>query len=496
MISAISNALSPGNAQGEVMGMPGASMDSQMDPEFQNSLDEALNRTTYSPLMASALTPVETNEDMLFGVPVEELDAETEETEIDENTVPVMAITPFRAELASMQPSSTSSENKPSVPDIRVGVPPSPQQAVSPESSKSLETSPQKRVAAWLQSSNKVNHNRLPETSAEAEFSLEAQENSPEMQADPRVSIGQKAASDRATISIGESLQKSVIRQAEQEKAIQEGLAVAPKKGISLKEFFHRVDSAKLEEMNIKTDPALSRVEPLPTPETQKLNLLQQQQNIMKQMFQHDKTRDMMPATTMPAGMAGAMIANPDTMLQEHEIEESEFSLDSVQGASNELKALSRETKTHENTAPRKVDSPFDLEQIVSRVNSGNGDPQEITMELNPEHLGKLTMKVMQDGDNLSVEMRVDNPMAKQMIEASMNDLKNRFIEKDFSFSNFNLSVNIDQRSNSQFQQSPNQGGFAQDHIGATQSNRLEREVPVMASIRRPSAVSGLSLYA
>ena len=73
----------------------------------------------------------------------------------------------------------------------------------------------------------------------------------------------------------------------------------------------------------------------------------------------------------------------------------------------------------------RNVDLPFDIQQLVSRVRimRGNG-VEEMTLRLHPEELGHITLKVRQSGGDLLIEMRVDNPLAKQLVESGFDSLR------------------------------------------------------------------------
>lgn len=141
--------------------------------------------------------------------------------------------------------------------------------------------------------------------------------------------------------------------------------------------------------------------------------------------------------------------------------------------------------------------TPIDLEQIVSQIRTSKDEGiNEMTLQLRPDHLGQLNLRVRQDGDRLSVEMIVDNPIAKQLIEANFNDLKNRFLEKELNFTDMNLNVNIDHRSAAdQFGETPYQGRFEEDYQAAQQQNRLQDNIPVSETYPRRNNETGLNLY-
>ena len=164
-----------------------------------------------------------------------------------------------------------------------------------------------------------------------------------------------------------------------------------------------------------------------------------------------------------------------------------------------------------ENTAPPKAtattagmtdaqemlaDTPFELSQITRNIRPRGDGIQELTLQLNPAELGKLIMKIRQEGEQLNVEMKVENSQVKQLIEANFNELRDRFLDKDFSFKEMSLNVDIDQRSASEFEGNPYQGKFKEDYTGEAQAERLAAKEAefIKPSIRRGSD-SGLNLY-
>jgi hypothetical protein len=71
-------------------------------------------------------------------------------------------------------------------------------------------------------------------------------------------------------------------------------------------------------------------------------------------------------------------------------------------------------TSAQAPSRPQVLDLPFDFNQAMTRVrNMRDGDVQEMTVQLEPEHLGKMVMKVRQQGGELILDLQVDNPAAK-----------------------------------------------------------------------------------
>ena len=144
------------------------------------------------------------------------------------------------------------------------------------------------------------------------------------------------------------------------------------------------------------------------------------------------------------------------------------------------------------------AESPFDMSQLTRNLRKGgDGESQEVTLRLRPDELGTLTMKVKQLGDRLQVEMQVENPHVKQLVESDLEQLRNRFLDKEFNFSEMELTVNIDARSDADSQAFENQGRYQEDTTAANQKQRLNA-AQESASVVRPQTRSdgSLNLYA
>ncbi|MGA0260161.1 MAG: flagellar hook-length control protein FliK [bacterium] len=144
------------------------------------------------------------------------------------------------------------------------------------------------------------------------------------------------------------------------------------------------------------------------------------------------------------------------------------------------------------------AESPFDMSQLTRNLRKGReGESQEVTLRLRPDELGTLTMKVRQLGDRLQVEMQVENPHVKQLVESDLEQLRNRFLDKEFNFSEMELTVNIDARSDADSQAFANQGQYQEDTTAVSQKQRMNAAQET-ASVVRPQTRSdgSLNLYA
>ena len=143
----------------------------------------------------------------------------------------------------------------------------------------------------------------------------------------------------------------------------------------------------------------------------------------------------------------------------------------------------------------RNVDLPFDIQQLVSRVRimRGNG-VEEMTLRLHPEELGHITLKVRQSGGDLLIEMRVDNPLAKQLVESGFDSLRSRFLDQEFAYKDLALNVDINQKD-SQFGSDRQYEEF-EDEMFSSQRGK-EQEISTLEETPhvRHRTDSGLNLY-
>jgi flagellar hook-length control protein FliK len=151
---------------------------------------------------------------------------------------------------------------------------------------------------------------------------------------------------------------------------------------------------------------------------------------------------------------------------------------------------------TSTSAAPlRGADLPFNMEQVVSRVRilSGNG-VEEMTLRLHPEDLGQITLKIRQSGTDLSIDMRVNNLQAKQMVESGFDSLRSKFLDQEFSYKHLSLNVDINERD-SQFSGDRKNYVF-EDDMNSSEKGKKEEIAEVEENPRVINRNdSGLNLY-
>ena len=143
----------------------------------------------------------------------------------------------------------------------------------------------------------------------------------------------------------------------------------------------------------------------------------------------------------------------------------------------------------------RSVDLPFNMEQVVSRVRilSGNG-VEEMTLRLHPEELGQITLKIRQAGGNLTIDMRVDNMLAKQIVESGFDSLRSKFLDQEFSYKDLALNVDINERD-SKYGGDRKYAEFDEEMFSPERGNKEEISALEETPIVRHRTDSGLNLY-
>lgn len=133
------------------------------------------------------------------------------------------------------------------------------------------------------------------------------------------------------------------------------------------------------------------------------------------------------------------------------------------------------------------------VEQSRWLIRSGHS---EATFRLQPEHLGEMRLKVVHKDGNLAVQMTVDSAATKHLVEASLNDLRQRLQTENLAQGTVLLNVDVQQGSDpgrfAQLAQQTGQDGPAR----GVKAQPVEQAAPAAAG--RPAAWGGsnISIYA
>ncbi len=119
---------------------------------------------------------------------------------------------------------------------------------------------------------------------------------------------------------------------------------------------------------------------------------------------------------------------------------------------------------------------------------------QEVTIRMEPEHLGNLKLHVTQKDGAMHVEMTVDTAAAKHLLDANLGQLRERFAQEHLGQGQM-LQVDVRHGGNSEFaQQFGRQGGEAAGAVGTGRA--LASEEPAAAAPRAAWSNSNVSISA
>lgn len=111
----------------------------------------------------------------------------------------------------------------------------------------------------------------------------------------------------------------------------------------------------------------------------------------------------------------------------------------------------------------------------------------EMHLQLQPDHLGKLVMKIAVEKGAVIANIVVENQAVKEVLESNLNLLKNALNEKGFGVQGFHVSVGQDSYADKY----PNLMKFKKKNIGRSLSTTQNSEQKISEMIAPP-----ISLYA
>lgn len=100
----------------------------------------------------------------------------------------------------------------------------------------------------------------------------------------------------------------------------------------------------------------------------------------------------------------------------------------------------------HNVSGSTQVRSSGDTAQIINQITEQikvevKSDTTEMTMVLNPKHLGELTLKVAAENNIVTAEFVVENQKVKEVIEANFNSLKDTLQQMGLEVNELSVSV-------------------------------------------------------
>ena len=140
---------------------------------------------------------------------------------------------------------------------------------------------------------------------------------------------------------------------------------------------------------------------------------------------------------------------------------------------------------------------PALLDKIVQEsrwlIRSGHN---EVTLRLQPEHLGDMKLKVVHKDGNMSVQMTVDTSAAKHLLDASMNDLRQRLQSENLAQGNLLLNVDVRQGADSGGFNGFARGAGQESGVTAIPAGRSEEAAAPTRTQPRARGDSNISIYA
>ncbi len=100
---------------------------------------------------------------------------------------------------------------------------------------------------------------------------------------------------------------------------------------------------------------------------------------------------------------------------------------------------------------PKIFTTSLDVKQIANDINinflKGNS---EVAINMKPEYLGELNVKMVINADQVTLTMKTDNSVAKQVLEASINQLKDALSQHGIKIASYEISTSSDLNYNNQ----------------------------------------------
>jgi len=83
------------------------------------------------------------------------------------------------------------------------------------------------------------------------------------------------------------------------------------------------------------------------------------------------------------------------------------------------------------------------MSDIVSKIHTSIGDKvHETTIELKPDFLGRMNIRLSVEGDRVSVRMQVANAAVRELVESNFSTLRDSLRDRGFTMDNVQVNVN------------------------------------------------------
>lgn len=122
-----------------------------------------------------------------------------------------------------------------------------------------------------------------------------------------------------------------------------------------------------------------------------------------------------------------------------------------------------------QSQAPKELSNTEILSQINNKLNSlKDENANKVTIVLKPENLGKINLELVTSKDGLTAQMTTNNPQVKEVLDKSLNSLKDSLSSQGVNVSSVTVKVDETQKPSSHDTFSFNQG---QQNMGNQESS-------------------------
>ena len=102
--------------------------------------------------------------------------------------------------------------------------------------------------------------------------------------------------------------------------------------------------------------------------------------------------------------------------------------------------------------APKEIDKTEVLSQIYNKLDSLKQEGStKVSIILKPENLGKITLELVSGKDGLVAKMTTDNVQVKEILDKSLNGLKDTLSNQGVNVNNVTVKVNESQKQDTMF---------------------------------------------
>ncbi|NQU62912.1 MAG: flagellar hook-length control protein FliK [SAR324 cluster bacterium] len=174
----------------------------------------------------------------------------------------------------------------------------------------------------------------------------------------------------------------------------------------------------------------------------------------------------------------------------------------SLSNMSNENSIFNRkgEAGGKAEVSPGKTTAPLNIKDVVGTVKIMiSSKTNEMVLQLAPEHLGKLEIRLRKEGDKLIGRFKVESLQAKEAIESQLYQLKQGLAEQGVHVEEFTVIIKGESDASQSFAFNQGDGSNTnQSRHPSTSENQSRSEIQTATNTVSPlhKNTSGLNIYA